>query len=59
MWKLIKFVLTGSKHEHSYVTIKTVNIDHYDGGTIPYKNTTTYTLQCSCGKIKSKTVTID
>lgn len=48
MLRLLKFLFTGSWHEHKWVVIRTGNIGY--GGRV---NGIRYFLQCSqCGKIK-------
>ena len=54
MLKLIRFLITGSWHEHKWEIIKETPVQNFDGITRqPTGKFTRYTMQCKgCGDIK-------
>lgn len=54
MWRLLKFIVTGSWHEHEWETIKEEELYNLVNGK--WENThTRYTMKCKgCGNMKKK-----
>lgn len=61
MFRLLKFLFTGSWHECTFVQVDhhKTNTFHRNGDRLPHTITHTYVSRCShCGKIQSRTISI-
>lgn len=60
MLRLLKFLFTGSFHEHKYVPIDHHKCNTWEGSysSRPVAIVHTYVGRCECGKIKSTQVSI-
>jgi hypothetical protein len=60
MLKLIRFLFTGSWHEHIYVPVEQFKCSNWSSSyaSRPSSIVHTYVSRCSCGKIQSKQVSV-